>query len=140
MEFDLELAKKETPENPVYYVQYAHARIASILRLAAERGVTCEDGDVSLLGHEAELALIRKILLLPELVETMASTLQPHHLPHYSLELATAFHLFYERCHVLSSEPEDLPLTKARLKLVDVALIVLARCLDLMSMEAPEEM
>ena len=140
MEFDLELAKKETPENPVYYVQYAHARIASILRLAAERGVTCEDGDVSLLGHEAELALIRKILLLPELVETMASTLQPHHLPHYSLELATAFHLFYERCRVLSSEPEDLPLTKARLKLVDVALIVLARCLDLMSMEAPEEM
>ena len=81
MEFDLELAKEESAENPVYYVQYAHARIASILRLAQEREIDYSDGRLSLLNHEAELALIRRMLLLPELVETMAHTLEPHHLP-----------------------------------------------------------
>ena len=140
MEFDIDLAKEQSAENPVYYVQYAHARIAGILRLARERGIDFDDGDVSLLGHEAELVLIRKMLLLPELIEQMADSLEPHHLPHYSLELATAFQRFYEQCRVVSSLPEDLELSKARLKLVDAARIALARCLDLMSMRAPEEM
>ena len=140
MEFDLELAKKQSAENPVYYVQYAHARIASILRLARERGIDFSDGDTSLLTHEAELAVIRKMLVLPELIETMARTLEPHHLPHYAQELATAFHLFYERCRVVSSAPEDADITKARLKLVEASKTALARCLDLMSMETPERM
>ena len=140
MEFDLDLAKKESSENPVYYVQYAHARIASILRLAHERGIDHNDGNLSLLTHEAELALIRKMLVLPELVETMANNLEPHHLPHYSLELATAFHWFYQQCRVVSSLPDEIEVTRARLKLVDAARVVLARCLDLMGMEAPEEM
>ena len=140
MEFDLELAKEESSENPVYYVQYAHARISSILRLAGERGIEFADGELDLLVHEAELALIRKMIALPELVEMMARSLEPHHLPHYAVELATAFHLFYQRCRVVSSAPEDLELTKARLKLVEAARTVLARCLDLMLMEAPDEM
>ena len=140
MEFDLELAKEESAENPVYYVQYAHARIASILRLAQERGIDYSDGRLSLLIHEAELALIRKMLLLPELMETMAHTLEPHHLPHYAVDLATACHWFYQQCRVVSSVPEDADITKARLKLVDAAKTVLARCLGLMSMEAPEQM
>jgi arginyl-tRNA synthetase len=146
MEFDLELAKKESNENPVYYVQYAHARISGILRLARERGVGYEDGDVSLLRHEAELGLIRKMLELPELVEAMAQNLEPHHLPHYAMELATALHGFYQlgkresEYRVVSSDPADLEGTKARLKLVDAARIVLARCLSLMLMDAPEEM
>ena len=140
MEFDLELAVKQSSENPVYYVQYAHARIASILRLAGERGIDWSDGDVSLLTHEAELELIRKMLVLPELVQTMAGRLEPHHLPHYSMELATAFHLFYQKCRVVSSAPEDLPVTKARLKLVDAARVALSRSLALMSMSAPESM
>jgi arginyl-tRNA synthetase len=137
MDFDLELAQRQSVENPVYYVQYAHARIAGILMFAAERGVDYADGDVSLLTHPAEMALIRKMLLLPELVEGVARTLEPHHLPHYAVELATVFHDFYEKCRVVS---DDEPLTKARLKLVAACKTALARTLGLMGVSAPERM
>ena len=137
MDFDMELAKKESPENPVYYVQYAHARIASIFRLAQERGIDSKDGDVSLLTSEPEMALIRKMLLLPEIVETVVRNLEPHHLPHYAQDLATIFHSFYKQCRVVS---DDEALTKARLKLVEAARIVLAKTLYLMGMHAPEKM
>ena len=140
MEFDLELAKKESSENPVYYVQYAHARIVSILAAAGAQGIDWSDGDTSLLQHPTELALIRKLVLLPELVESMARSLEPHHLPHYALELATTFHLFYESCRVLSSDPSDREITLARLKLVEASRIVLARTLGLMVMSAPDRM
>jgi arginyl-tRNA synthetase len=137
MDFDLELAKKQSVDNPVYYVQYAHARIASILRLVEQRKITYDDGDVSLLTTEPELILIRKLLLLPELVETVATTLEPHHLTYYAQDLATVFHSFYMQCRVIS---EDEKLTKARLKLVEAAKAVLARTLHLMGMTAPERM
>jgi len=137
MDFDIELAKRQSAENPVYYVQYAHARIAGILLQAAERGVDYAGGDVSLLTHEAELALVRKMLRLPELVEAMIESLEPHQLPYYAVELATAFHDFYEKCRVLS---DDVALSRARLKLVAAAKTVLARTLDLMGMTAPERM
>ncbi|MCH8062863.1 MAG: arginine--tRNA ligase [Chloroflexi bacterium] len=140
MEFDLELAKQESSENPVYYVQYAHARIASILRLAEEREIDFEEADLSLLTHDAELDLIRKMLVLPELIEMMSRSLEPHHLPHYSMELANAFHWFYQNCRVVSSVEGEEELTKSRLKLARAAKVVLARCLDLMSMSAPEQM
>jgi len=137
MDFDLELAKKESQDNPVYYVQYAHARIASILRLAEERGIDYSDGDVSLLTTEPELTLIRKMLLLPEIVEIVASTLEPHHLTYYAQDLATVFHSFYKQCRVVSRNEE---LTKARLRLVAAAKQVLAKTLHLMGMAAPESM
>jgi len=137
MDFDLELAKKQSADNPVYYVQYAHARIASILRLAQEKGIDYRDGDVSLLTAEPELALIRKMLLLPELVETIATTLEPHHLTYYAQDLATVFHSFYKQCRVVSA---DEALTWARLKLVEAAKTVLSRALHLMGMTAPERM
>ena len=140
MEFDLELAKEQSSENPVYYIQYAHARVSSILRLALERQIDHDGADLSLLTHEAELALVRKMLALPELIEMMARSLEPHHLPHYAGELATAFHWFYERCRVVSSDPSDLSITRARLRLVQATQMVLARCLGLMAMEAPEQM
>ena len=140
MEFDLELAKEQSQENPVYYIQYAHARIASILRLAEERSIDWEAGDVSLLGHESELALIRKMLELPELIGMMANNLEAHHLPHYALDLATAFHWFYQNCRVVSGVEGEEELSKARLKLVDAARVALARCLSLMVMDAPEKM
>ena len=140
MEFDLDLAKKESSENPVYYIQYGHARIAGILRNAREMGIDWGQGDVSLLKDPNELALIRKMVLLPELVESMARKLEPHHLPHYALELATVFHWFYENCRVLSSDPADSQLTLARLKLVEAAQLVLSRTLYLMDMSAPEHM
>ncbi len=138
MDFDLELAKKESTENPVYYVQYAHARIASILRLARDGKIDFDDGDVSLLTSEPELALIRKMLLLPEVVELVADTLEPHHLAYFAQDLATVFHSFYKQCRVVSREDESL--TRARLKLVAAAKVVLARALHLMGMTAPETM
>ena len=140
MEFDLELAKKESSENPVYYVQYAHARNASILNLARERNIDWSGGDVSLLTHPAELELIRAMLQLPELVDQMAKALEPHHLPHYATELANSFHNFYENCRVVSSNEEDNAMTAARLKLVESAQIVFHRALDLMGMTAPDRM
>lgn len=137
MDFDLELAKKESSENPVYYVQYAHARIASIMRLAAERNIDFKNAYVDLLVTDPELNLIRKMIQLPEVVETVATNLEPHHLPHYAQELATSFHGFYKYCRVIS---EDEALTGARLKLVEAARIVLARTLSLMGMTVPERM
>ncbi|MCI0857895.1 MAG: arginine--tRNA ligase [Chloroflexi bacterium] len=140
MEFDLELAKKESADNPVYYVQYAHARNASILSLARSRDIDWSQGDITLLDHPSELALVRIMIRLPELVDQMARTLQPHHLPHYAMELATAFHWFYENCRVISANPEDGDITLARLKLVESAQIVFRRTLELMGMTAPERM
>jgi len=138
IDFDLELAKRQSAENPVYYVQYAHARIAGILNHARERLGEGGGGDVALLRHEAELALIRKMLLLPELVEDIARHLEPHHLPHYAQELATAFHDFYEKCRVV--DDDNVELSRARLKLVAAAKLVLATTLSLMGMAAPERM
>jgi arginyl-tRNA synthetase len=138
MDFDLELAKKQSADNPVYYVQYAHARIASIIRLAQQRGIDYRDGDVSLLTTEPELTLIRKMLLLPEIVEVVVYTLEPHHLAYYAQDLATVFHSFYTRCRVVSRDDEVL--TKARLKLVAATKLVLAKTLHLMGMIAPEKM
>jgi len=137
MDFDLELVKRESPENPVYYVQYAHARIASIFRLAQERGIDYKDGDVSLLTTEPELVLIRKMLLLPEIIEMVVRNLEPHHLPYYAQDLATIFHSFYKQCRVVS---DDEALTKARLKLVEAARMVLAKTLRLMGTTVPERM
>jgi len=137
MDFDMELAKKQSADNPVYYVQYAHARIASILRLAKQREIDYSQGDVSLLTTEPELTLIRRLILLPEIVERVAATLEPHHLPYYAQDLATVFHSFYKQCRVVS---EDEALTKARLKLVKASQTVLAKVLRLMGMSAPEEM
>ena len=140
MDFDLDLAKKQSEENPVYYVQYAHARIASILKHAADLGATSEGGDVSLLTHPAELDLIRAMLRLPEVIELAANNLEPHHLPHYAIELAGIFHTFYKQCRVVSSDPADATITRARLKLVAAAQIALARMLGLMGVRAPETM
>ena len=137
MDFDLELAKKQSADNPVYYVQYAHARIASILRLAQQRGIDYGDGNISLLTTEPELTLIRKMLLLPEMVELIARTLEPHHLTYYAQDLATVFHSFYKQCRVVSQNKE---LTRARLNLVKATKTVLSRTLHLMGMTAPEKM
>jgi arginyl-tRNA synthetase len=149
MDLDLDLAKEQSEENPVYYVQYAHARIASILRYATEQAsmgeVSVESiaespGDVSLLTHPAEQALLRQMLRLPEVVEQAATNLAPHHLTYYAQDLARVFHSFYKQCRVVSTEPEDEALNLARLKLVAAAKIVLARTLHLMGMTAPERM
>ncbi len=138
MEFDLELAKRQSSENPVYYVQYAHARIAGIIANAIERGFAMEGSDVSLLTHPAELELVRKMLRLPELIQLMAERSEPHHLPHYAQELAAAYHQFYTECRVLDDEQPAL--SSARLRLCQAAQVALARSLTLMGMSTPEKM
>lgn len=140
MDLDLALARQESSENPVYYVQYGHARIASILRVAEERGHTDEGADVSLLTHPSELALIRKMLELPEVVALAAENLAPHHLSYFAQDLAANFHAFYRDCRVVSSDPADADLTKARLRLAQAAKLVLARTLTLIGVSAPESM
>jgi arginyl-tRNA synthetase len=140
MDLDLDLARQQSDENPVYYVQYGHARIASILRYAQEQGHTDEGADVSLLTHPSELALIRKMLELPEVVDMAAERLEPHFLPHYAQDLASTFHVFYRDCRVVSSEPDDAELNKARLRLAKAAKLVLARTLQMMGVSAPERM
>ncbi len=140
MEFDLDLAKKQSSDNPVFYVQYAHARLCSVLRMAAERKVTFADGDVSLLTHPREMELIRKLTELPENVFRSATRLEPHHLPYYAMELAKSLQRFYEECQVIPREIDNLPLTKARLLLVDASRVTLSRALAIMGMTAPERM
>jgi arginyl-tRNA synthetase len=141
MEFDLDLAVERSERNPVYYVQYAHTRIASILRHAQEKGWELDaPADLSNLHHPSELALISKMLELPEVVERTVEQLTPHYLPFYARDLAGAFHVFYRDCRVVSSDPANAELTRARLQLVRAAKLVLARVLYLMGMSAPEEM
>ena len=140
MEFDLGLAKKQSSENPVYYVQYGHARMAAVLRNAAEREITYETADLSLLVHDRELELIRKIIELPAIVERSAERKEPHHLPHYAMELSRSLQKFYEDCRVVSSEKSDLEISRARLQLVEAAKIALSRTLTLMGMSSPDRM
>jgi arginyl-tRNA synthetase len=137
MDFDIELAKAQSAENPVYYVQYAHARIASILKTAAERGIDDQPFDTAALKDEAEFSLLRVLARLPEVVEEVVRTLEPHHLPYYAQELATAFHVFYKQCRVLSDDPA---LTQARLALAKATKAALARTLGLMGVSAPDQM
>jgi len=140
LDFDLELAKKETAENPVYYVQYAHARISSILRNAAQQGVPLPDparADLSLLREPDELTLMRKLTDFPQEVEAAARLYEPHRMTRYGTELAGIFHLFYTNCRVLG---DDAALTAARLTLVGAALITLRNVLRLLGVSAPERM
>jgi len=143
MDFDLNLAVQQSDENPVYYVQYAHARMASILRTAAERDFPPErwaGGDVALLTHPAEMALLRKMVELAEVIEKAATLLAPHHLAFYAMELAGVFHAFYRDCRVVSSDPADAGLSCARLRLVAATKAVFARVLGLMGVHAPDSM
>jgi arginyl-tRNA synthetase len=138
MSFDLDLAQEQSDENPVYYIQYAHARTASILERAQQAGVEPAAADLDLLGHPAELTLLRLMIRLPELVEDVALQHAPHRLAFYAQELAALFHAFYRDCRVI--DPDNEALTRARLQLVRAAKLVLARCLSLMGMSAPDRM
>jgi arginyl-tRNA synthetase len=144
MEFDLDLAKEQSEKNPVYYVQYAHARICSILRKVEKNGNLVLVGNQSLskdkvpkLTHSSELDLIRQLIKFPEVIADTSGDYQVQRLPHYALELATAFHKFYKNCRVLS---DDEQLTQARLFLIKATQIVLRNVLGLMNLKAPEKM
>jgi arginyl-tRNA synthetase len=138
IDFDLELAKKQSNENPVYYVQYAHARAASILRNAADASVAPDASRTAeLLRHPAEQALLRQLLDFPDALAIAAARRETHEVPRYCYELATAFSAFYRDCKVLT---EDEALSSARLALVDATRSVLVNGLDLLGISAPDSM
>lgn len=137
--FDLDLAKKKSDENPVYYIQYAHARICSIIRNAGDQGLFPEasSADLGRLGTGDDLDLIKTIAAYPDVVVSSAADLEPHRIAFYLLDLATAFHRFYNRNRVIT---DNRPLTTARLVLVDAVRQVLKNALALMGIDAPESM
>jgi len=138
LDFDLELAVQQSNDNPVYYVQYAHARIASIFRTAAERGLTVDGADVSALTSPAELDLVRLCLRFPELVAEVLEHKGVHLFTSYALELAGAFHSFYRDNRVV--DEGDVPRSKARLRLVQAVQVALRQTLGLLGVSAPEKM
>lgn len=140
LDFDLELAKKATSENPVFYVQYAHARICSIYRELEERGVTLpgiEEFDVSLITDQSEINLAKAISRLPEEVAKSADEFAPHRIAYYATELAEAFHSFYNSQRILGV---DEPVMKTRILLMEAAKITLKNVLGLLGVSAPEKM
>lgn len=137
LDFDLDLAKAESSDNPVYYVQYAHARICSILSVAGGETPKAADVYLSLLTEENERVLIRKLAEWPQEVADAARELAPYHLAYYAKELANAFHSFYNSCKVLT---DDAALRDARLALVDCTRITLRNVLTLLGLSAPERM
>jgi len=139
-QFDLDVVTSQSMENPVYYVQYAHARIASIGRVAVERGVArapIETVDLSLLTHERELDLLRSLAAYPDVVEEAASARAPHKVTTWVRELAGRFHGFYHDCRVIT---EDAAATHARLWLAEACRVGLANALALLGVSAPDAM
>jgi arginyl-tRNA synthetase len=140
LDFDLELAKRQSSENPVYYVQYAHARICSILRMAQERGLALPDySDINpaLLNEPEEKTLIKLLVRYPETLYGAAKSLEPHRLTFYLNDLAGVFHSYYNKNKVVS---ENQPLTAARLFLTKTIRIVLQNALKILGVTAPEKM
>ncbi|NMA66425.1 MAG: arginine--tRNA ligase [Clostridiaceae bacterium] len=140
LDFDLDLAVKQSNDNPVFYVQYAHARICSILRKLAEEGIVLRqinDVDLTLLNKDEETELIRKLSEYPEEITLAAKTLEPSRITRYVMDVAASFHSFYNACRVKGEEEE---LMMARLMLVDCTRIVIKNVLELISINAPEKM
>ena len=140
LDFDLELAKQQTNENPVFYVQYAHARIASVLRLAEEQAIefaTIDDIDFSLLNEKEEMRLIKRLSAFSEEVEVAARNLEPHRITYYLGELVADFHRFYHEHRIISDRSD---LTQARLALIQAVRIVIKNGLHLLGVSAPERM
>lgn len=138
LDFDLELAKKETPENPVYYIQYAHARIHSIVKKAEEAGLSARTSGFKLLREDEELDLIKKIGAFPDMLLLCQREMDPFALVSYLQELAAHFHKFYDQHRVV--DPENADLSRERLALIDACRIVLANGLRLLGINAPKRM
>ena len=136
LDFDIDLAKSQSSENPVYYVQYAHARIKSVFRQAEETGLSKSDA-FELLTDESELALIKKIEEYPREVEKAAADLAPQRIARVAHEMASAFHSFYSRCRIMGVEPK---LAGARLALAGMTAQVIRHALGILGVSAPEKM
>lgn len=141
LDFDLDLAKSHSNENPVYYIQYANARIFSIYKQIAENGdvfdMTWKNTKWDKLKEERELALIKKMATYPEEIRKAAADRAPHRIAHFVYEMAGLFHAFYNNCHIIQSDKE---LEEARLALVTAVQITIANCLAVLGISAPETM
>jgi len=137
LDFDLDLAKKESSENPVYYIQYAYARIGSIFRKAEDEGISQLSNNLSLLKAPEEIDLVKKLLLFPEVVQDSARSLAPHKVAYYLHELAAQFHVYYNKCRVVDENKE---LSSARLFLINCVKTVLGNGLKMLGVSAPERM
>ena len=138
LDFDLDLAREASEKNPVFYLQYAHARICSIIRKSEEEGISFEaDADLQLLTHEAETALIKELLHFPEVLDRAAETMEPHQVANYLRDVAVAFTQFYGHCRILG---EDAALATARMQLARAARQVLRNGLAVLGISAPERM
>jgi arginyl-tRNA synthetase len=135
IDFNLDLAKEQSEKNPVFYIQYAHARICSILRKTP--GFKFNISDLKLLTHQSELQLIKQLIRFPEIIEDTVRDYQIQRIPQYALDLATSFHQFYRDCQVIS---ENKNLTQTRLSLISATKIILKNTLNLMGISAPEKM
>jgi arginyl-tRNA synthetase len=139
LDFDLDLAVSQSNENPVYYAQYAHARIASILRQGKEQGIELDDNlDVSHIAAEKEFDLLKKLGEFPQAVTEAAAKRMPHRITNYIFDLASTFHSFYNAEKVLDAD--NMERTKARLALIQSTKITLKNALRLIGVSAPEKM
>ncbi|MGI9174708.1 MAG: arginine--tRNA ligase [Rhodothermales bacterium] len=138
LEFDLDLAKEASDKNPVFYLQYAHARVCSILRKAEDVGFAFgEAADLGLLGHESEIGLMKELLRLPDVLEQAAEMKEPHRVANYLRDVAVAFSQFYRDCRIIG---EERALATARMHLAQAARIVLRNGLAVLGISAPEQM
>jgi len=138
LDFDLDLATTQSSENPVYYIQYAHARICSILSSVDEDHYVNLPLNLDRLTHEAEQALMKELILLPDVLMKVSETLEPHHLTQYASQVATQFHWFYGQCRVILEGDDEL--SHARVELCRATQIVLRKYLALMAIDAPDHM
>jgi len=140
LDFDIDLARKTSEDNPVYYVQYAHARVCSILKHAEQHGIKLdeiEDFQAGQLVEDEELSLVKRLMMFPDVVERVSSSFEPHSIPYYLIDLATVFHKFYEKHRVVG---DNRDLTLARLALVKATKQVIHNGLTLIGVSAPHEM
>jgi arginyl-tRNA synthetase len=137
LEFDLELAKKQSSDNPVFYVQYVNARCNSIVEESKKRNDLTDSPDMSLLSQKEERDLTKKLAEFCDILLICQKTLSPHHFTSYLIELADSYHRFYEKCRVLN---KDAQLTSARLKLIEAVMIIIENGLDILGVDAPKSM
>jgi len=138
LDFDLDLAADQSDKNPVYYLQYAHARISNIISRANDLGVTFEGVfDPSLLKHDDEMNLLKYMVRFPEFVDLAYESLEPQNIANYLQELSARFHKFYNHCRVIT---DDIELSRARLAIVKATRIILANGFNILGISAPERM
>ena len=134
----VDIEKKESDENPVYYLQYAHARICNIIKNATEQNLTIEeDCNLSLLNNTAEITLIKLLLEFPEIIKSSLNSLEPQSIANYLKEISTLFHKYYAKERIITT---NLELTKARLLLINAIKIVIYNGLSILGIKAPERM